>query len=171
MQIEIIRSKQRKTLGLEVKTKGVLIVRAPERMPESVIFKFVNEKQDWIEKAFRAVESRAEKHPEPTDDEIKALKQKAGEYLPKAVEYYGNLMGLKPSSLKITSARGRFGSCSGKNGLCFSYRLMMYPKEAIDYVVVHELAHIKHHDHSPRFWGLVAEYMPDYKARRQLLRE
>ncbi len=171
MQIEIIRSKKRRTLGLEVKTKGVLIVRAPEKMPDSVILKFIDEKQDWINRAFQTVESRAEAHPEPTADEIKVLKQKAKDYLPKAVEYYGNLMGLKPTSIKITSAKGRFGSCSAKNGLCFSYRLMMYPKEAIDYVVVHELAHIKHHNHSKRFWDLVAQYMPDYKARRQLLKE
>ncbi len=170
MQIEIVRSKKRKTLSLEVRKTGVLTVRASEKMPDSVIFKFINEKQDWINKAFGKLESRAEKHPEPTADEIKELKQKAKDYLPKAVEYYGNLMKLKPTSLKITSAKGRFGSCSGKNGICFSYRLMMYPKEAIDYVVVHELAHIKHHNHSPRFWSLVAEYMPDYKERRKLLR-
>lgn len=170
MQIEIVRSKKRKTLSLEVRKPGVLTVRAPEKMPEATIFKFINEKQDWISGALKAVESRAERHPEPTSEEIKELKQKARDYLPKAVEYYGNLMGLRPTSLKITSAKGRFGSCSGKNGICFSYRLMMYPKEAIDYVVVHELAHIKHHDHSPRFWGLVANYMPDYKERRKLLK-
>ncbi len=171
MQIEIIRSKNRRTLGLEVKKAGVLTVRAPERMSDSVILRFIDEKRDWINKAFETQTKRTENHPEPTADEIKILKQKAKDYLPKAVEYYGNLMGLKPTSIKITSARGRFGSCSGKNGICFSYRLMMYPKEAIDYVVVHELAHIKHHDHSPRFWNLVANYMPDYKQRRKLLKE
>ena len=80
-------------------------------------------------------------------------------------------MGLVPSGVKITSARTRFGSCSGKNGLCFSWRLMQYPPEAIDYVVVHELAHIRHHDHSPAFYALVGQYLPDWEARVKLLKE
>ena len=170
MQIEIVRSKKRKTLMISVARTGVVTVRAPYKMPDATILKFVNEKQDWILKSLELQKQRAEAHPEPSTEEIKALKQKAKEYLPKAVEYYGNLMGLKPTGVKITSAKGRFGSCSGKNGICFSYRLMMYPKEAIDYVVVHELAHIKHHDHSKRFWDLVAQFMPDYKQRRDLLK-
>ncbi len=170
MQIEIVRSKKRKTLMLSVNRAGVITVHAPHKMPDSTIWSFINEKQAWIEKSLLIQKQRAEAHPEPTADEIKLLKQKAKEYLPKAVEYYGDLMGLRPTSVKITSAKTRFGSCSGKNGICFSYRLMMYPKEAIDYVVVHELAHIKHHDHSTSFWSLVAKYMPDYQKRRKLLK-
>lgn len=170
MQIEIIRSKKRKTLALEVRKSGVLTVRAPFKTADSVILKAIDEKREWIAKAFENIQRREQKHPEPTADQIKQLKQIAKEYLPKAVEYYGNLMGLKPTSIKITSAKGRFGSCSGKNGICFSYRLMMYEKEAIDYVVVHELAHIKHHNHSASFWKLVEKYMPDYKERRRLLK-
>ncbi len=170
MQIEIIRSKKRKTLALEVRKSGVLTVRAPFKTADSVILKVIDEKREWIAKAFENIQRREQNHPEPTADQIKQLKQIAKEYLPKAVEYYGNLMGLKPTSVKITSAKGRFGSCSGKNGICFSYRLMMYEKEAIDYVVVHELAHIKHHNHSASFWKLVEKYMPDYKERRRLLK-
>ena len=60
---------------------------------------------------------------------------------------------------------------SGKNSLNFSYRLMMYPKEAIDYVVVHELAHIKHHNHSADFYKLIEQYMPDYKKRIAILKQ
>ena len=79
-------------------------------------------------------------------------------------------MGLKPSSVKITSAEKRFGSCSSKNGLCFSWRLLAYPTAAVEYVVVHELAHIKHHNHSPAFYALIEKYMPDYKERQKLLK-
>lgn len=171
MQIEIVRSKKRRTLTLEISKKGVLTVRAPQKLADSVILRFIDEKRDWIEKNLELQRQRAEAHPEPTPEEVKLLKQKAKDYLPKVVEYYGNLMGLRPTSVKITSAKTRFGSCSGKNGICFSYRLTMYEKEAIDYVVVHELAHIKHHDHSQQFWSLVEKYMPDYKARRQLLKK
>ena len=80
------------------------------------------------------------------------------------------IMGVTPASVKITSARTRFGSCSGKNGICFSLYLMQYPEAAIDYVVVHELAHIRRHDHSPAFYAEVARVLPDYKERMKLLK-
>ena len=79
-------------------------------------------------------------------------------------------MELVPAGIKITSARTRFGSCSAKNSICFSWRLMLYPPEAIDYVIVHELAHIRHHDHSPAFYALIEQYLPDWKARMKLLK-
>ena len=75
------------------------------------------------------------------------------------------------TGIKITSARKRFGSCNGKNSLCFSCLLMLYPKEAIECVVVHELAHIKHHNHSPSFYGFIDRVMPDYRIRESLLRK
>ena len=84
------------------------------------------------------------------------------------VDYYSRLMNVKPTGIKITSAKKRFGSCSGKNSICFSYYLMLYPKEAVDYVVVHELAHIRHHNHSKDFYSFVSEFMPDYKEREKL---
>ena len=85
--------------------------------------------------------------------------------------YYSERMGLYPTQVRITGARTRFGSCSSQGHICFSWRLMQYPPEAIDYVVVHELAHIIHKNHGPDFWALVGQYMPDYKRRRALLRK
>ena len=78
-------------------------------------------------------------------------------------------MGVSPASVRVTAARTRFGSCSAKNGLCFSLYLMQYPPEAVDYVVVHELSHILHKNHGPAFWACVAAVLPDYAARRALL--
>ena len=79
-------------------------------------------------------------------------------------------MGLKPKGVKITSAKKRFGSCSANDSICYSWRLMLYPKEAIDYVVVHELAHIVHKNHGQGFYSLIEKYLPDYKERENLLR-
>ena len=79
-------------------------------------------------------------------------------------------LGVTPTGIKITSAKKRFGSCNGKNSICFSLYLMQYPQAAIDYVVVHELCHIRHHDHSPAFYRLVESVLPDYKERERLLR-
>ena len=94
----------------------------------------------------------------------------AKDIIPEKVKYYANLTGLSPSGVKITGAKKRFGSCSGKNSLCFSYLLMRYPEEFIDYVVLHEIAHIKHHNHKREFYGLIKEYMPDYLERQKLIK-
>ena len=106
-----------------------------------------------------------------TESDVEQLKALAKRILPQKVEYYAKIMGVKPKSVKITSAHSRFGSCSGDNAICFSYILMRYPEEAIDYVVVHELAHIRHHNHSRSFYAFVGKFLPDYKKREAMLRE
>lgn len=169
MDYRIIRS-DRKTLALEVKADGEVVVRAPRRVATATIEGFVNSHTEWIAKARLRVSQRQATRKEPTEAEISMLKALAKAVLPKKVEYYSRLTGLKCTGIKITSAKTRFGSCSGKNSICFSYLLMRYPDEAIDYVVLHELAHTRHHDHSKNFWKLVEKYMPDYKERKKLLR-
>ncbi|HOK06141.1 MAG TPA: SprT family zinc-dependent metalloprotease [Syntrophales bacterium] len=96
--------------------------------------------------------------------------RRAAEYLPGRVSFYGGASGLKPKGLRITDARRRWGSCSPRNCLAFPWRLMMVPPEVIDYIVVHELAHIAVKDHSRRFWDTVSRILPDYRRRRQWLR-
>ena len=166
----LIRARRR-TLSLQLDREGNAVVRAPYGVKKEFIDRFVAGHADWLKRAREKQASRRLAHPEPTEDERKALIARAKEYLPARVAYWSNIMGLTPTGLKITSARTRFGSCSGKNSLCFSWRLMEYPEEAVDYVVVHELAHIVHKNHGPDFWALVGQYMPDYKRRRALLRK
>lgn len=86
------------------------------------------------------------------------------------VAQWAQRMGVQPAGVSVTAARTRFGSCSGKNRLSFSLYLMDFPPAAIEYVVVHELAHIRHHDHSPAFYREVETYLPDWRQRRALLR-
>ncbi len=85
------------------------------------------------------------------------------------VEYYSGITGIKCSSIKITNARRRWGSCNSKNGLCFTWRLVMAPLETIDYVIVHELSHVIHKNHSSSFWAEVKSIMPDYELRKKWL--
>ena len=169
MTYEIVRSRRR-TVALEVTREGRVLVRAPLRMPQGEIKRFVASHAAWLEKAQAKVAARQAAHPPLTEQETAALRQRAKELLPDRVAHYAAIMSVTPTSVKITSARTRFGSCSGKNGICFSLYLMQYPEEAIDYVVVHELAHIRHHDHSPAFYAEVAKVMPDYRARMKLLK-
>ncbi len=169
MTYEIVRSRRR-TVALEVTREGRVLVRAPLRMPQGEIKRFVAFHAAWLEKAQAKVAARQAAHPPLTEQETAALRQRAKELLPDRVAHYAAIMGVTPTSVKITSARTRFGSCSGKNGICFSLYLMQYPEEAIDYVVVHELAHIRHHNHSPAFYAEVAKVLPDYKERMKLLK-
>ena len=165
----LIRS-SRRTLAIEVTLDGELLVRSPRRTSEWDIEKFVESHHDWIVRAIERQKVRRENHPAPTAEQLKEYQRKATEWLPVRVAHFAEIMGVTPTGIRITKAQKRFGSCSPKNSLCFSLFLMGYPDDAIDYVVVHELAHIIHHDHSPRFWATVATYMPDYKHRQALLR-
>ena len=166
----LIRAKRR-TMSLQLDRDGRAVVRAPYGVKKEFIDRFVAEHEDWLTRAREKQQNRRLAHPEPTDEERKSLLAQAREYLPMRVDYWSGIMGLTPTGLKITSARTRFGSCSGKNSICFSWRLMQYPPEAIDYVVVHELAHIRHHNHSPAFYALIKRYMPDWRERMKLLKE
>ena len=164
----LIRSR-RQTLAIEVTREAKVVVRAPLRCPRHQIDTFVESRKDWIESALARQKTHLAARPPLSEAETGTLRQWAKAYIPSRVAHWAQRMGLQPAAVKITSARTRFGSCSGKNSLCFSWRLMLYPPEAIDYVVVHELAHIRHHNHSRDFWAFVVSVMPDYRARQMLL--
>ena len=162
---ELIRSR-RKTLSLEITKDRRVLVRAPQRAAKKDIDAFVARHEAWIQKHLAAMPPPP---PEPTAEEIAALKAKAAAVLPGKVAYWSAVTGLKPTLIKITTARKRYGSCSGKNSLCFSCFLMNCPEEAIDLVVVHELCHIREKNHGPRFYALLSHYLPDYAERKKLL--
>ena len=161
----------RKTVALEIGRDLSLIVRAPLRFPTRDIDRIVAEQERWIETHIERQRIRAEARPEPSAEERLALICRAKEEFPRRVAHYAAIMGLSPAAVTVTGAAKRFGSCSAKNRLCFSWRLMRYPDEAIDYVVVHELAHILHKNHDPDFYAAVAAVLPDYKNRQKLLKE
>jgi predicted metal-dependent hydrolase len=87
------------------------------------------------------------------------------------VKHYSSITGIRRNWLTITNAQTRWGSCSHKGNLCFSWRLIMAPLEIIDYVVVHELVHVQIKDHSKVFWKKVESIVPDYRARLKWLKE
>lgn len=161
--MKIIRSK-RKTIALLINKEGEPEVRAPLHCPDGVIEDFIRKHQGWIQK-------HQAQHRIYTDAEAESLRTRAKEYLPGRVAFYAPLMGVTPASVKITSARTRYGSCSGKNGLCFSLYLMEKSPRAIDYVVVHELAHILQHNHSPAFYREIEKILPDYRQRIKELKK
>ena len=125
----------------------------------------------WTAESLEQQRRRAALAPSaPTQAEIGALKEKARQVLPPKIAYYSEKMGLFPTGVRITSARTRYGSCSGKNSLCFSCFLMNCPDAAMDLVVVHELCHIQVKNHGPDFYALLEQVLPDWRERKKLLR-
>ena len=168
MDYKLIQSK-RKTIELSIGDDFLPLVKAPLKMSTEDIEKFVLKHEKWIEKQIIKKREHDEKFALSPEEET-MLKEKALPYLTERTEYFAKLMGLKYTGIKITSAKKRFGSCSGKNSVCYSWRLMQYPPEAIDYVIVHELAHTVHKNHGKDFYKLIENYLPDYKKREKLLK-
>lgn len=168
MEYRVVFSKRR-TISIGVKD-GRVTVKAPYGTSEARIDSVVNSHLDWITKHLRRQEEISKRQGPLTEERIDELRKRAKEVLPPKVERFAKIMGLKYGRITITSAKTRFGSCSSKGNISFSYRLMLYPEEAIDYVVVHELAHLIEMNHSPAFYKVVASVLPDYKARIKLLK-
>ena len=102
---------------------------------------------------------------------IKIFRSLSKQYLAERTLVFARLMSVAPADIKITDARTRWGSCSAKKNINYSWRLIMADDEAIDYVIVHELAHLTEMNHSKRFWSIVESAMPDYRERRKKLKE
>lgn len=100
----------------------------------------------------------------------KFYKNEAKKLIPPLVDKYSSIMNLHPTSLKFRKNKRTWGSCNYKNELNFNFLLVKYPIEIIEYVVIHELAHIKEKNHSKNFWNLVEDYCPDYKYRMKLFK-
>ena len=166
--IKIIYS-SRKTLSLEVSAEKGIIVRAPRTARKKEIERFLAAHEQWLQRAVKKTQQRAQNRPQYPESEadIRALKQLAAQKIPSRVEYYASLLGVMPTKVGFTRAKTRFGSCSGKNALNFSCFLMLYSDSAVDYVVVHELCHIKYKNHSKQFYQMIESVMPDYRLREK----
>jgi predicted metal-dependent hydrolase len=165
-----VKFSSRKTLGIEITKDLQILVRAPHRTSKQQIARLVADNSAWIADHLEKQNRRNAARVEPTEEEQAALRALAKAVLPARVAHFSARMGLVPAAVTITSAATRFGSCSGSNRLSFSWRLMQYPDAAVDYVVVHELAHIVHKNHGKDFYALIERYLPDYKARKKLLK-
>jgi hypothetical protein len=208
----LIRSK-RKTISLEVRPDGSLIVRAPMLTMPGQIEALVKRKQSWIREKRAFVYRRSLEAPakdfgageeflylgnsyllEIVPDQEKPLllrdkfylsnlannaakqvfevwyKGRASQVIQERVDMFARKNGFTYKHIRITRAKTRWGSCGAQGSLNFSYRLVMAPLEIIDYVVIHELVHLKVRSHSKTFWSEVEELMPDYRRRIKWLK-
>ncbi|MFZ5821575.1 MAG: M48 family metallopeptidase [Chloroflexota bacterium] len=209
---KLVRSKRR-TIALVIERDGTLTVRAPLRMAEAEVRRFVEAKSGWIERkqaqaaedvvvphrfvdgeqfpflgkllplrlvpdlrpalvmdgdGFRLSRSR---QPDARALLVAWYRAQARKVIAERVEHFARSHNFKPLKLRISSARTRWGSCSRAGTLSFTWRLVMAPPEVVDYVVVHELAHLREMNHSRAFWALVGAMLPDYKQRRAWLKK
>lgn len=172
VKVNIICS-DRKTLSIQLKT-GEIIARAPLHMKDEEIYSFIESKKPWIEKNLAKMEEREKAISEVqpfTQEEINALAEKAKQIIPERVRYYAPKIGVTYNRITIRCQRTRWGSCSSKGNLNFNCLLALFPIEVIDSVVVHELCHRKHMNHSPQFYAEIEKVFPEYKKWHKWLSE
>ena len=209
---QIIRS-NRKTLSLSINENADLVVRAPHRLSDNEIQKFISEKSDWIDKKQRLVKAHLEDsenqlssdqclylgslYPLKIDNNnVKPIsfngdmfttanvnrerinlllkswyKKRFIEVALPRLSYFSDKHKLKFNQVRVKKQKTLWGSCSSKNNINLNYLLIMAPMKVIDYVIVHELVHTIHKNHSAKFWQKIETIMPNYKDARYWLKE
>ena len=173
IEYELVRS-ARRTVSVEIRPDGSVLVRAPYRMSGRAVQAFVASRGAWIEKHRDALARRQAQLSavQPLGrEELQTLTRLAREELPERVARFAPLVGVDYGRIVIRHQRTRWGSCNARGDMNFNCLLMLTPDRVRDYVVVHELCHRKHMDHSPRFWAEVERVLPDWRDSRRWLRE
>lgn len=176
IEVEIIRSKRR-SMAIQIRTDGSVVVRVPMHASDRAIKRFVSAHARWIaDNRGQMFERRKKLADNPYDipawESLSAADKKiAKQKIMEHVDYYARRMEIDYGSISMRNQKSRWGSCSSKGNLNFNYRLAYLPEELLDYVVVHELAHRRHMDYSAAFWEEVETYYPAYKKCRQMLND
>lgn len=172
-RVTVIRSRRR-TLGLEIHRDGQIIVRAPSRLSERHIRQFVESRADWIKAHLQKVAasvSEAQAAGRFTPEEKAAMIERARQVFPERVAVFAPRIGVTPGRISVRTQKTRWGSCNRAGDLSLNALLTQTPGEVLDAIVVHELCHIKHMNHSAEFYREVRRVMPDYDRRIAWLRQ
>ena len=173
MEYVVIRSR-RKTLAMQVKGDGRVEIRAPLRTSDAEIRRFLEKHRHWLEKHLQKAQALQQAKAgvrKLTEAEIAELKKKAKRALPERIAYWAPLIGVRPGHIAVRCQKTRWGSCSAKGNLNFNCLLMLAPDGVIDSIVVHELCHLKHMNHSKRFYAEIEKVLPDYRQHQQWLKD
>ena len=171
--VEVRRSK-RKSATIKITADMQIVVFVPLYVSDNEIEKMVISKSKWIDKHMLKVQSTIDersKLEKITFEQIKELADQAVEYIPKRVKYYAEKENFIYNKITIKNLVSRWGSCSTKGNLNFNCLLMLTPDYVIDYIVVHELCHLREMNHSEKFWAEVEKIMPDYQRAELWLKQ
>lgn len=165
-------SNRAKRISLNISGGNNLTAVLPKHLGEKSVERFIKEKEKWVlhhtslrQKTFGVT------LPKHKKSEYKILKEHAREFVELKLVKFNEYYSLNFNSVNIKNYKSQWGSCSNKNNLNFTYKLIFLPEKLAEYVVVHELCHLKEFNHSPRFWELVAETIPDYKTYERRLKK
>ena len=164
---------------MQVYPDGRIVCRAPRRATKREIIRFLDAHADWIagaweklQKRIEAKKSRSAAYEIPAYESLTAaMRREIQAHFMERLQLYAPQMGVSYNRVTIRNQKGRWGSCSSKGNLNFNYRLHYLPRELMDYVVVHELAHRLEMNHSARFWNIVGKYDPKYREHQKMLTE
>lgn len=171
--VEVRRSK-RKSAAIKITADMQIVVFVPLYVSDNEIERMVISKSKWIDEHMLKVQSTIDersKLEKITFEQIKELANQAVEYIPKRVKYYAEKENFVYNKITIKNLVSRWGSCSTKGNLNFNCLLMLTPDYVIDYIVVHELCHLREMNHSEKFWAEVEKIMPDYQRAELWLKQ
>lgn len=167
----LLRLRKSSRLRVTIRPGGICSVSAPWRLSDNEIEGFLFEKSEWLVQKVKdmkllapAVSKKEEKQ------EYLKYKEKAREIAIAKVTHYAMQYKLMWKRIAIRNQKTRWGSCSRHGNLNFSYKLALLPEGLANYLIVHEVCHLKEFNHSDRFWNLVAQTIPDYKTKRDALK-
>lgn len=167
----------RKSYAISISPEGQITVRVPLQTREEEIRHILTDRQHWIITKYLEIQKQQAVRPVSnlTDIQRTSLTKRyitaAKEYIPKRVSYFQQFTGGTYNRITIRDQKTRWGSCSARGTLSFNWRLMLAPPTILDYVVVHELCHLTHMNHSAAFWQAVEAVYPDYRTARKWLKE
>ncbi len=165
-------SRRARRVRLAVYSDGRVVVISPRRLSEQIVRRFVVQKRQWIidkqeyfKKNPQLLASRG------TTQDFATYKEAARALAHERINYFNQIYNFKVGRISIRNQRTRWGSCSRQGNLNFNYKIARLPLSLADYIIVHELCHLKEFNHSPKFWNLMAKTIPDYAARRRELKK
>lgn len=165
-------SERAERLRIAVYADGDVVVIRPKGTHLSTLKRFVEFKSDWIMKKLDSYKTNSIPDlRKSSDSHFKKSKKVAQDLVEHKVDFWNKELGYKYENITVKQLKSRWGSCSSKKNLSFNYKIIFLPEELQDYVVVHELCHIKQLNHSPKFWSLVASILPDYQDFKKNMRQ
>ena len=165
-----LKKSNRKTIAIHITPAGEVEVRCPRRCSRREAEAFLLSKQDWILKHLQTIAQRPV-YPQLSEPELRTLAKQAAEILPVKAKQFASQIGVSYGRVTIRSQKTRWGSCTAQGNLNFNCLLMLTPEAVQDYVVIHELCHRKHLNHSQEFWAEVERHCPDYRIYRKWLKD
>lgn len=170
-ELTIRSSRRARRIILTVKPSGEVVLTHPVGVSRERALRFYEERRSWVEAAQGRMAARRAEHPTEEVD-VEALRRQAKADLPARLERLSRLTGLKYQGVTIRAARTKWGSCTSRNTISLSLYLMRLPEHLRDFVLLHELCHTVHHNHSPRFYALLDHFCGgrERELRRELRR-